>query len=83
LRVKRFADTAKALLLTEFLSAFWLAMKYFVQLSLRAWADLAPVPRRTCAPALSQWRGALHRLQALRGDLPGASHHHRGRASAQ
>jgi NADH-quinone oxidoreductase subunit I len=31
LRVKRFGDTAKALLLTEFLSAFWLAMKYFVR----------------------------------------------------
>jgi NADH-quinone oxidoreductase subunit I len=28
--VKRFGDTAKALLLTEFVSAFWLAMKYFV-----------------------------------------------------
>ena len=29
--MKRVADTAKALLLTEFLSAFWLAMKYFVR----------------------------------------------------
>ena len=29
--MKRFADTAKALLLTEFLSAFWLAMKYLVR----------------------------------------------------
>ncbi len=29
--VKRFADSAKALLLTEFVSAFWLAMKYFVR----------------------------------------------------
>ena len=29
--MKRFAGTAKALLLTEFVSAFWLAMKYFVR----------------------------------------------------
>jgi ferredoxin len=29
--VKRLAGTAKALLLTEFVSAFWLAMKYFVR----------------------------------------------------
>ena len=29
-RVKRFAEAAKSLLLMEFLSAFWLAMKYFV-----------------------------------------------------
>ena len=28
--VKRFAEAAKSLLLMEFLSAFWLAMKYFV-----------------------------------------------------
>ena len=29
--MKRIAEGAKALLLTEFLSAFWLAMKYFVR----------------------------------------------------
>ena len=29
--MKRLAGTAKALLLTEFVSAFWLAMKYFVR----------------------------------------------------
>jgi NADH-quinone oxidoreductase subunit I len=29
--VKRIAEGAKALLLTEFVSAFWLAMKYFVR----------------------------------------------------
>ena len=83
--MKRLAAAAKALLLTEFLSAFWLAMKYFVraegdhQLSLRAGPDLAAFPRRACASALSQRRGALHRLQAVRSDLPGSGHHHRGR----
>ena len=39
------------------------------------------LPRRACAAPLSQRRGALHRLQAVRGDLPGAGHHHRGRAA--
>ena len=36
------------------------------------------LPRRACAAPLSQRRGALHRLQAVRGDLPGAGDHHRG-----
>ena len=39
------------------------------------------LPRRACAAPLSQRRGTLHRLQAVRGDLPGAGHHHRGRAA--
>ena len=39
------------------------------------------LPRRACAAPLSERRGALHRLQALRGDLPGAGDHHRGRAA--
>jgi len=46
-------------------------------------ADLAAFPRRACAAPLSQWRVALHRLQAVRGDLPCTSHHYRRRAAAQ
>src|SRR5262249_49153703 len=42
------------------------------QLPLREGADLASIPRRACVTPLSQWRGALHRLQVVRGDLPGA-----------
>ena len=53
------------------------------QLSLREGTDLAPLSRRACAAALSEWGGALHRLQAVRGDLPGTGHHHRGGGAAQ
>ena len=87
--MKRFADTAKSLLLTEFVSAFWLALKYFVRpkatinYPYERGPTLAAVQGRACASPLSQRRGTLHRLQALRGDLPGAGHHHRGRAPPQ
>jgi len=39
------------------------------QLPLREGADLAALPRRACAAPLFQRRGALYRLQAVRGDL--------------
>jgi ferredoxin len=45
-------------------------------------AHLAALPRPACAAPLPERRGALHRLQAVRGDLPGAGDHHRGRARA-
>ena len=51
------------------------------ELSLREGTAQPALPRRACAAPLSQRRGTLHRLQALRGDLPGAGHHHRGRAA--
>ena len=54
-----------------------------VELSVREGVALAPLSRRACAAALSERRGALHRLQAMRGDLPGAGHHNRGWATAQ
>ena len=54
-----------------------------VELSVREGVALTPLSRRACAAALSERRGALHRLQAVRGDLPGAGHHHRGGATAQ
>ena len=53
------------------------------QLSVREGTDLAPLSRRACATALSEWGRALHRLQAVRGDLPGTGHHHRGGGAAQ
>src|SRR4249920_3176624 len=53
------------------------------QLSLREGTDLAALSRRACAAALSEWGGALHRLQAMRGNLPGTGHHHRGGAASQ
>jgi hypothetical protein len=42
---------------------------------------VAPLPRPARAAPLSQRRGALHRLQAVRGGLPGACHHYRVRAA--
>ena len=53
------------------------------QLSVREKPDLAALPRRARAAPLSERRGALHRLQAVRGDLPGAGDHHRGRPAPQ
>src|SRR3546814_11071792 len=53
------------------------------QLPLREGADQPALPRRARAAPLSQRRGALHRLQALRGDLPGPGDHHRGRAACR
>ena len=64
-------------------------MRYLLQaqgdaeLSAREEPAVAALSRRTCAAPLSQRRRALHRLQAVRGDLPGAGHHHRGRAARQ
>ena len=59
--------TARSLLLTEFVSAFFLAMRYFFKPKPTLnypfqGADLAALPRRACAAPLSQRRGALHRL---------------------
>ena len=45
------------------------------QLSLREGTAVAALPRRARASSLSERRRTLHRLQALRGDLPRASDH--------
>ena len=85
----RLARSARALFLTEFISAFFLSLRYFfapkatVNYPFEKGAAVAPLPRRACAAPLSQWRGALHRLQAVRGDLPGPGHHHRSRPAPQ
>src|SRR3546814_8922783 len=51
------------------------------QLSLRERAAQPALPWRARLAALSQRRGALHRLQAVRGGLPAAGDHHRIRAA--
>ena len=80
---------ARSILLTEFVSAFFLAMRYFFK------------PKATLnypfekGSLSSRFRGelALRRypngeerciaLQAVRGDLSGAGHHHRGGTAAR
>ena len=44
--------------------------------------DLRP-NRRQATGGPRPWGGALHRLQAVRGDLPGTGHHHRGGGAEQ
>src|SRR5258706_1520428 len=63
--------------------ALFLQAEADAELSVREGADLAALPRRACAAPLSEWRRALHRLQAVRGDLPGAGDHDRGRPAPQ
>src|SRR4029077_13676126 len=53
-----------------------------VELSVREGVALAPLSWRASAAALSERTGALHRLQAMRGDLPCAVDHNRGCATA-
>ena len=47
------------------------------QLPGREDAAVAALPRPACAAPLSERRRALHRLQAVRGGVPGAGDHHR------
>jgi hypothetical protein len=73
-RTWRLDQAARSIFLTEFVSAFFLAMRYFFNPKATLnypfeKGSLAPLPRRACAAALSERRGALHRLQAVRGDL--------------
>ena len=85
----RLDQAARSIFLTEFVQAFFLSMRYFfkpkatLNYPFEKGAAVAALSRRACAAPLSQRRGALHRLQAVRGDLPGAGDHHRGRPAAQ
>src|SRR4051795_10326542 len=63
--------------------ALFLQAEADAELSLREGADLAALPRGACLASISERRGALHRLQAVRGDLPGPGDHHRGRSAPQ
>ena len=51
------------------------------EVPVREGAAQPALPRPACAAPLSQRRGALHRLQAVRGGLPGAGDHDRVRAA--
>jgi hypothetical protein len=77
--------TARSLLLSELVGGMALTLRYFFKpkvtlnypyekgpISPRFKGEHAPLPER---------RGTLHRLQAVRGDLPGPGHHHRSRAA--
>ncbi len=55
--------------------ALFLQAETDAQLSAREKSAIAALSRRTCPAALSERRGALHCLQALRGDLPGPGDH--------
>jgi hypothetical protein len=83
------AQAAKSLFLKEFVGAFFLSMKLFfrpkatAELPERKGASQPAFSWGTCAAPVSERRGALHRLQAVRSDLPGAGDHHRSRPAAQ
>ena len=77
----------RGLLLAEIVSGLWLTLKYMFKTPVTVNYPFEKGPhqpalsRRACTAPLSQRRRTLHRLQAVRGDLPGAGHHHRGRAA--
>ena len=81
------ARGARGLLLTELISGMALTLRYMfkppvtVNYPYEKGPLSAALSRRACAAPLSQRRGALHRLQIVRGDLPGAGDHDRGRAA--
>jgi formate hydrogenlyase subunit 6/NADH:ubiquinone oxidoreductase subunit I len=74
-----FDRTARQIFFWEFIQSFGLAMRYFFAPKVTLnypfeKGPLSPRFRGEHAP-LSQWRGTLHRLQIVRGDLPGPGHH--------
>ena len=78
---------ARSLLLAEVVSGLLLTLKYMFKTPVTVnypfeKGPLSPaLSRRACAPALSQRRRTLHRLQAVRGRVSRARHHHRGRTA--
>ena len=84
----RLDQAARSIFLTEFVQAFFLSMRYFFKPKATInypfeKNPLSPRFRGEHTATLSQRRGALHRLQALRGDLSSAGHHHRGRPAPE
>ena len=84
----RLAQLARSIFLTEFISAFFLAMRYFFKpkATINYPFERGPIsPRFRGELALRRYPrgGALHRLQAMRGNLPCTGHHHRGGAASQ
>jgi hypothetical protein len=57
--------------------AYLFKPKYTVHYPEEKIAAVAALPRPACAAPLSERRRALHRLQAVRGGVPGAGDHHR------
>ena len=78
---------ARSLLLSELLSGMGLTLRYMfkrtvtVNYPYREGSAEPALSRRARVAPVPQRRGALHRLQAVRGDLPGAGDHDRGRAA--
>ena len=81
------AHIIKSFTLWEFVKAHALTLQYFFKAKATInypyeKNPLSPaLPRRACAAPLSERRGALHRVQAVRGGVPGAGDHDRGRAA--
>ena len=79
--------TARGLLMGELLSGMALTFSYIfrrkatINYPYEKGPDQPALQGRACAAPLPERRGALHRLQAVRGDLPGPGDHHRGRAA--
>ena len=73
----------KTFMLWELLQGLWVTLKGMfatkITINYPGGEDAAEqsLPRPACAAALSERRRALHRLQTVRGGLPGARHHHR------
>jgi hypothetical protein len=76
-------DYIGSLFLKELVKGMALTGRHFFQRKItvqfpgREDAAEQPFPRVACAAPLSERRGALHRVQALRGDLPGDGDHDR------
>jgi hypothetical protein len=71
---------ARSFLLAEIVAGFALTLRSMFKPKVTV---NYPYERTPPSPRFrgEQWRGGLHRLQALRGRLPGQLHHHRGRAA--
>ena len=80
----RLDQAARSIFLTEFVSAFFLGMRYFFKpkATLNYPFEKGPLsPRFRGEHALRRYPNgsrSADRLQAVRGDLSGAGHHHRG-----
>ncbi len=67
----RLDKAAQSIFLMDFVSAFFLAMRYFfkpkvtLNYPFEKGALSPPLSRRACAAALSERGGALHRLQVV------------------
>jgi hypothetical protein len=87
LRLWRLDQAARSIFLTEFVSAFFLALRYFFKpkVTLNYPFEKGSLsPRFRGELALRRYpNGALHRLQAVRGKLPRSGHHDRGGAAEQ